>query len=262
VGYKVLAHVHEHSRAVGQARHLLLELAWLASNDTWDCWPSRETLALRLGCSRRTITRLLSELVALGELRVVPKGGPIPLRGLSAGRSDRCTSLYVICREVIAVSPSAHNDWTPVTSREPNDWTKTTRTTGQKRHERLDTRAREPVIRNQSLEPVTRSPSSNALAPAKIRDELFDALAASCGIAVPDLTRSARGALNRALKDLREVDATPAEVSARAGRYRERWPKVSLTPSALAKHWAELTDGSGPLDVIDRAYLAAKKAGR
>jgi hypothetical protein len=53
-------------------------------------------------------------------------------------------------------------------------------------------------------------------------------------------TKSERAAYNRALKELREANATPEEVRRRAGAYRSRWPRVSLTPSALAKHWGAL----------------------
>jgi hypothetical protein len=94
------------------------------------------------------------------------------------------------------------------------------------------------------------------------RDELFEALAAACGIDTRQLTRSARGPLNRALKDLRDVGATPPDVAARAELYRRQFKGVALTPTALAKHWAALVEGAAPLDAIDRAYLAAKRAGR
>jgi hypothetical protein len=96
MGHRVLDHVHKHSQAVGPARHLLLELACMASNETWDCWPAVETLAQRLDCNKRTVTRLSHQLESTGELRVVPNGGPTPLTGLNAGRTDRRTNLYVL----------------------------------------------------------------------------------------------------------------------------------------------------------------------
>ena len=43
----------------------------------------------------------------------------------------------------------------------------------------------------------------------------------------------------RALKDLREVGASPDDIHSRADTYRSKWPDVSLTPSALARRWAE-----------------------
>lgn len=56
------------------------------------------------------------------------------------------------------------------------------------------------------------------------------------GTAAP-VTRSGRGAWNQALKELREVDATPEQIEAAAIDYRKRWPGIELTPPALAKHW-------------------------
>lgn len=68
-------------------------------------------------------------------------------------------------------------------------------------------------------------------------DPLFDAVVAACGLDPGELTKSARGGLNSALKDLRDVNADPAQVPARAAVFRSRWD-VPLTPPALAKHWA------------------------
>lgn len=82
-------------------------------------------------------------------------------------------------------------------------------------------------------------------------DLLWEALLQACNIAAGDLTRAARGAANRACAELREVNADADEVFRRAARYRTRWPRMTLTPSALVKHWPQLTD-SGPRQVSDR----------
>lgn len=79
-----------------------------------------------------------------------------------------------------------------------------------------------------------------SVTPTVKRDELFDALAEACGVDVSQVTRSARGALNRALADLREVGATPDEIKARAKQHRRKWPTITVTPMSLAKHWPEL----------------------
>lgn len=80
------------------------------------------------------------------------------------------------------------------------------------------------------------------------RRELFTALVESCGWNPSEITRSARGAVNRAVAELVDVGATAAEVARRAGHYRKRWPAVSITPSALAKHWAELAEAPPVVD--------------
>lgn len=73
---------------------------------------------------------------------------------------------------------------------------------------------------------------------ARKADPLWDALMAACRVE-GEIPKSARGAYNRARSDLAAVGATPEEIHRRAKVYRQQWPKVSLTPTALARRWAE-----------------------
>lgn len=83
--------------------------------------------------------------------------------------------------------------------------------------------------------------------PARRRDLIFEAVAEVCGIDWHQLTPAARGPLTRAVKELKGVNATPEEIRNRARRYRTRYrDRVDLTPTALSKHWAALSDGGGP----------------
>ena len=82
--------------------------------------------------------------------------------------------------------------------------------------------------------------TSSGTAKPRERDPIWDALMVACGIDTASITKSSRGAYNRAVADLREAGATQGQVTLRAKKYRERWPNTSLTPSALAKHWPEL----------------------
>jgi hypothetical protein len=75
---------------------------------------------------------------------------------------------------------------------------------------------------------------------ASRRDELFETIAEECGVDWHELTRSARGSLNRATAELRALSVTPENVSTRAAEYRSRYGADKLTPSALVKHWPEL----------------------
>jgi hypothetical protein len=79
---------------------------------------------------------------------------------------------------------------------------------------------------------------------ARARDELFDAVAAACEIDPAAITASGRGAINASLKQLREVDATPGQVTLRARAYRTRYRDAPLTPAALAKHWGSLSSAA------------------
>lgn len=62
-----------------------------------------------------------------------------------------------------------------------------------------------------------------------------------CGINAQGLTKTGRGQINAALKELREIGATPTDIEAKAKVYRKTWPDATLTPTALVKHWAALT---------------------
>lgn len=75
---------------------------------------------------------------------------------------------------------------------------------------------------------------------ARKHDELFDALVEALDVNPAELTDSHRGALNKSLRELRKVGATPTEVLLRAAAYLDRFPGVALTAPALAKHWAAL----------------------
>lgn len=72
-----------------------------------------------------------------------------------------------------------------------------------------------------------------------------------------------RGALNQALRAIREAAATeglleedvPAEIRLRAAAYRRTFAGLTLTPTALAKHWfrvvAQIDDRSASQRRLD-----------
>lgn len=75
---------------------------------------------------------------------------------------------------------------------------------------------------------------------ARRRDQLFEALMVVAGVDLADIPPSARGAYNRARADLAAVGATPEEVIRRGAIFRATWPDIRLTPTALARRWAEV----------------------
>jgi hypothetical protein len=80
-----------------------------------------------------------------------------------------------------------------------------------------------------------------------------------------------RGQINVALKAIREAafteglmeDGLPEEIGLRAQAYRETFPGLALTPTALAKHWfrvmvkrdARVTGQQAALDALRRETL-------
>lgn len=80
----------------------------------------------------------------------------------------------------------------------------------------------------------------------RANDPTWDALLEVCAVDAANLTATARGAMNRAVKELKGVDATPAQVRVCAQTFRKMWPGIKLTPSALVKHWGTVAGPRGP----------------
>ena len=77
--------------------------------------------------------------------------------------------------------------------------------------------------------------------PEKKRDILFETIADVCDIDISQLTKSARGQLNKACSELRDLSPSEDEIRKRAGLYREKYGEdIPLTPMALVKHWPQL----------------------
>lgn len=77
-----------------------------------------------------------------------------------------------------------------------------------------------------------------------------------------DMTRTARGRLNQALMELREIEATPEQVTSAARAYRAMYENATLTPQALVGNWPDLMKwlrgartayGYDPSDSMQRA---------
>ena len=98
-----------------------------------------------------------------------------------------------------------------------------------------------------SNEPVLVTNENNlAATPPKserrVKDDLFEVIAEACGISLTGITRTARGQLNKAVKELREVGATSDQVKHKAKAYKAQYPNATLTPTALIKHWSSFAE--------------------
>lgn len=162
-------------------------------------WPGQDTLAEALGVTVRSVQRYLSELEDVGALVRVRRGGTSNLYHLRV--ADRTTQM------------SASPELT-----------------------RQDCRIEGDTDVALTIPMNEKHLASNA---SRVRDEVWDALIQACQIEEEGLTASARGALNRAVRELRAVGAEPSEIHKRAARFARTW-QVKLTPSALARRWSEL----------------------
>jgi len=186
------------------------------------CWPSVNTIAREAGKGRTQTYSAVDELETVGLIR----------RESSPGGAPTCTTTYIMqpIRPAEPVRPTERVSQTaPVRQTEPLP----VRPAGQTR----------PAHRTR----ITKESRSKSPKRRKRRDEVFEALAEVCGLALDALTKSARGQLNKATKDLREVEAEPWEIRQRAEVYRQTYQRAKLTPSALAKHWPQLA-GSDTTD--------------
>lgn len=91
------------------------------------------------------------------------------------------------------------------------------------------------VTTNRAPIPATDSPR---------RDLLWEAVMEVCGIDTTAIPKSARGAYNRAVADLRAIGATPDEVRARGAAWNRNWRAVTMTPTALVRRWGEIPMGA------------------
>ena len=95
----------------------------------------------------------------------------------------------------------------------------------------------------------SREPVAPAKPPRKPRkpDPTFDAVIEACGYNPAELTKQSRGAINAAVKQLKDVEADPDDIHRRARAFAKRWPDITLTAPALAKHWPQLAEArAGP----------------
>ena len=191
---------------------VLLAVADHADHDGDNAWPSVGRIARMVGINPRNAQRYIRQLEEEGYLVIVQQRG-----GNMNTPDDRRPNLYrVVLRNGAGDTPESERGGAGDTPRGGAGDTLSVRGTIQ---------------------------TTGAKAP-RARDALFDALVEVCQIDPKALTSSARGAANRAIKELREVGAEPEQIVQAARAYRTRYPGAAVTPSALAKHWPRLLEGS------------------
>lgn len=208
MGYKVMADVWQHQDVAGSELILLLAMADSADNNTRECYLSQASLAEMARCSVRHVPRLL---------KLLEGKGLIEDAGIRHARFKT---------KVWRVLPDKMSGGSPDVPDIPQDIPQDIRPDIQ--------------VSDKQVNKRTKNKTLAAGKPPRKRDLLFEALAEVCGLDYTKLTRTERGRLNKALKDLREVDATPDLVRARAKEYAKKWPDIDLTPTALASNWNQL----------------------
>jgi biotin operon repressor len=234
---RVMAEVWANSVATGTTLLVQLALADHAEDEKRSCFPSVTHIAKKCRVGESTARRHIHELEKKGELRIELHGG-----GNWKAHDSQRPNRYVL-REYpktppVNLTPGVTGDTCPPVT---GDTTPLSRVTP------------EPslTITESSLgdSPSAKPRGAREARTAKKPDLVFETIADVCGIDLAELTKSSRGALNDACKQLRDIGATPDEIRARARAYRQKFSNISLTPSALVKHWPTLgattTDTTG-----------------
>jgi len=210
-----MAWVIDHSPQKGGALVCLLMIANHAHADGTNAFPSYETLARECRMSRRQLVRIVQQLEGSGDLVVEHR----------VGRQGPNRYAIVMNRDIMTllepVADGANGDiiTPPIV----------TFATGN------SDIAMSPEPINHPLT-IASSPT-RAVTKVNGRDQLWDALVTVIG--QPPETRSERGAWNKAIMELRGVNATADDIIERSARYRREWPRVKMTAPALARHWSE-----------------------
>lgn len=214
------------------AKLVLLAICDAASDDGV-AWPTQATLAAKASTTDRTVRNVLAELADMGVVSWEQRG---------LGRANRYQVHVDTLRRLAEAPdhPDRNHDAGPGGS-DRNGGSGPDR----KQVSGPDRKQGSGPITEPSQEP-SREPSPAAPEPVpradRRSDVLFETVAEVCGIDWRQpMTKSERGRLNRAVRELREVGATPDEVRRKAVAYRLRWPDIDLTPTALAANWTKVT---------------------
>jgi len=197
-------------------RHVALTLSLYMNERGGSAFPGATRLSEDCGLHVSTVRRALSDLADLGWLQLVSRGGK---RGESRKANE-----YVATRPQPSL-PLAQDDGSH----------RTTPSTGLTDPSHRTTPPLAQDDPSTSLNSSLKTPVGGSR-----RADLFEALVEVCGLDLDELTKSARGATNRAAMELDDIGASPAGVEARAKVHRQRWPDCEVTPSSLAKNYAQL----------------------
>ena len=190
------------------AKLVLMALADHANSDG-ECWPSMKRVAKLTGISSRQVS---THIVTLESLGYVTKGNRRRHEGQLRGWEYR-VNLH---------GEATSGSTLPVASGSPA-------------HLPAEVGFRSEPSENRKEEPLADKPPESV---TRKKDNLFETVAEVCGIGLTTLTRTARGQLNKAAKELREIDATDEQVRHKAKAYKAQYPNATLTPTALIKHWS------------------------
>ena len=191
-----------------KALNVYCALGTFADNKTGECWPTRQAVAAKAGCSMATLDRTTGWLVKVGAVsrRTVDA---------EAGEGGQKANVWTLHR----AEPNTH----------PRAGRGRTSASGGASPVR-------PKLDSGELESAT----DVARGTASTRNSTFDALAAACGLDYDQMTERERKACGVASAQLAKLTDVPdeAEMRRRARNYLTHFD-TTVTPNALVSHWAQ-----------------------
>lgn len=192
-------------------RMVLIVLAEHADKKGANAWPSVATIMRQADLSERQVWYSLKRLRASGAVSLT-------------GKKPRGTAVYALSM----VKPSTPARTAPA-------------------------RTAPAQVALSPLQPLHPTPARTAPEPSltvhepplrakRARDPIWDALILIEGEPV---TKSERGRLNAAAKQLRDAGVDAAAIPAVAAAYRAEWPNITLTANALVANWGRFANGNG-----------------
>jgi hypothetical protein len=206
--------VLHNSPTSGTDKVLLLGIANHADAEGRNAWPAVRTLAKYANLEPRGVQKALRRLESEGHIRIETQSGGTPDM-----RSDRRPNRYSVLMDGVSSG----------TGRQVNGVSSSTERGVLQDANGVSHRTPKPYL----------EPSLETSSASRPRDELWDTIVDVFGYG-EKMTSLERGRINKALKSLREVGATPDEVRGKAAAYRKQFPEVAFTPLALASNWSQL----------------------
>lgn len=122
----------------------------------------------------------------------------------------------------------------------------------------LDSSVENPSTENQSNKKSLKQKSERK------RNPIWDALLTACDVNPDNVNSSEASRYGRMVRVLKESNATPDDIFARAQAYRQKFPQATLTPTALVNRWSECDpsrlDMNGLKGVVPQGWNAIKAA--
>jgi hypothetical protein len=231
---RVMAQVWEHEFSRSE-QAIMLALADHAHDDGSRVFPSVERVAWKTGYSKRQTQRIIGTLRKSGVLVVVKKA-----------YKNRPTE-YRIDLLKAPEKPTYRGD---TMSPQAVEGVTTSVNGGDISTARGDiAKSSKP-----SLEPSNKPKKKDAKKP-RPRDLVFEALTVAAGYDIKNLTKSARGQLNKYAKDLREVNATPEQIARFPMWYRQHIIDQAPSVAGFSKYWPRYLKSVQPPELVDAPPL-------